>query len=281
MLDGAVLLVSAVEGVQPQTRVLMRTLRRLRIPTLIFVDKIDRAGAQEARVLRADRGAARPRRAHGPVAGLGSRAAAFQPSRSRRRPRRRARRPRRRCSRPPSTTGRRSRSAGCAARWPRRPRGRSCTVFFGSAMTGAGVDALAGGVRELLPASPGESDGPVGGHRFRSSAAPPASRSPRAAVRGHGCACAIAGGSPDGAEPVVSAIGVFNRGAAVSRPSDSRRADRTVHGLGGVRIGDPIGASGRPPRAAFAADAETVVTPAARATAARCTPRSTGREQDR
>src|SRR5882757_11529587 len=34
VLDGAVLVVSAVEGVQPQTRVLMRTLRRLRIPTL-------------------------------------------------------------------------------------------------------------------------------------------------------------------------------------------------------------------------------------------------------
>src|SRR5207247_485906 len=45
VLDGAVLVVSAVEGVQSQTRVLMRTLQRLRIPTLIFVNKIDRAGA--------------------------------------------------------------------------------------------------------------------------------------------------------------------------------------------------------------------------------------------
>ena len=42
MLDGAVLVVSAVEGVQAQTRVLMRTLQRLRIPTLLFVNKIDR-----------------------------------------------------------------------------------------------------------------------------------------------------------------------------------------------------------------------------------------------
>src|SRR5881275_1721482 len=53
VLDGAVLVVSAVEGVQPQTRVLMRTLRRLGIPTLVFVNKIDRAGAGEERVLRA------------------------------------------------------------------------------------------------------------------------------------------------------------------------------------------------------------------------------------
>src|SRR2546423_12497361 len=44
VLDGAVLVVSAVEGVQAQTRLLMRTLRRLRIPPLIFVHKIDRAG---------------------------------------------------------------------------------------------------------------------------------------------------------------------------------------------------------------------------------------------
>src|SRR3982074_2266790 len=53
VLDGAVLVISAVEGVQPQTRILMRALRRLRVPTLMFVNKIDRPGASEARVLRA------------------------------------------------------------------------------------------------------------------------------------------------------------------------------------------------------------------------------------
>src|SRR5438874_12253123 len=52
VLDGAVLVVSAVEGVQPQTRVLMRTLRRLGIPTLIFVNKIDRLGADPDRARR-------------------------------------------------------------------------------------------------------------------------------------------------------------------------------------------------------------------------------------
>src|SRR5215212_8865118 len=52
VLDGAVLVISAVEGVQAQTGVLMRALRRLRIPTLIFVNKIDRAGADCERVLR-------------------------------------------------------------------------------------------------------------------------------------------------------------------------------------------------------------------------------------
>jgi ribosomal protection tetracycline resistance protein len=46
VLDGAVLVLSAVEGVQPHTRVLMKILRALRLPTLIFANKIDRTGAR-------------------------------------------------------------------------------------------------------------------------------------------------------------------------------------------------------------------------------------------
>src|ERR671933_779128 len=53
VLDGAVLVLSAVEGVQPQTRILMRALQRLGVPTLMFVNKVDRAGADDERVLRA------------------------------------------------------------------------------------------------------------------------------------------------------------------------------------------------------------------------------------
>src|SRR3989440_1381901 len=51
VLDGVVLVVSAVEGVQAQTLVLMRALQRLRIPTVFFVNKTDRAGADVDRVL--------------------------------------------------------------------------------------------------------------------------------------------------------------------------------------------------------------------------------------
>lgn len=51
VLDGAVLLLSAVEGVQARTRVLMKTLRRLRLPTLLFLNKIDRAGARDEALL--------------------------------------------------------------------------------------------------------------------------------------------------------------------------------------------------------------------------------------
>ena len=45
LLDGAVLVVSAVEGVQAQTLVLMRALQRLGIATVVFVNKVDRPGA--------------------------------------------------------------------------------------------------------------------------------------------------------------------------------------------------------------------------------------------
>src|SRR5439155_23201323 len=52
VLDGAVLVVSAVEGVQPQTRILFRALDRLHLPTLFFVNKLDRVGADPERALR-------------------------------------------------------------------------------------------------------------------------------------------------------------------------------------------------------------------------------------
>jgi len=53
VLDGAVLVISAVDGVQPQTTLLMRALQRLSVPTLIFVNKIDRRGADAERTLAA------------------------------------------------------------------------------------------------------------------------------------------------------------------------------------------------------------------------------------
>src|SRR5437867_6956749 len=53
LLDGAVLVISAGEGVQSQTPLLMRALQRVGVPTLLFVNKIDRAGADPERVLQA------------------------------------------------------------------------------------------------------------------------------------------------------------------------------------------------------------------------------------
>ncbi|ADY22251.1 TetM/TetW/TetO/TetS family tetracycline resistance ribosomal protection protein [Bacillus paranthracis] len=52
VLDGAILVISAVEGVQAQTKILMRTLQKLNIPTMLFVNKIDRSGANSEKVVK-------------------------------------------------------------------------------------------------------------------------------------------------------------------------------------------------------------------------------------
>lgn len=51
VLDGAVLVLSAVEGVQAQTRLLWRALEKMGIPTLLVVNKVDRAGCDIPGVL--------------------------------------------------------------------------------------------------------------------------------------------------------------------------------------------------------------------------------------
>ncbi|MFB9908522.1 GTP-binding protein [Allokutzneria oryzae] len=51
VLDGAILVLSAVEGVQAHTRVLMRTLRAMGVPTILFVNKIDRVGARHTSLM--------------------------------------------------------------------------------------------------------------------------------------------------------------------------------------------------------------------------------------
>ena len=52
VLDGAILLISAVEGIQAQTKLLLSALLKLRIPTIIFINKIDRSGAQSDELIK-------------------------------------------------------------------------------------------------------------------------------------------------------------------------------------------------------------------------------------
>lgn len=44
VLDGAILLISAKDGIQAQTRLLFGAVKKLQIPTLIFINKIDQRG---------------------------------------------------------------------------------------------------------------------------------------------------------------------------------------------------------------------------------------------
>ena len=51
-IDGAILLVSAVEGIQSHTENLWRALCKLEIPTIIFINKVDRAGSHYSELCR-------------------------------------------------------------------------------------------------------------------------------------------------------------------------------------------------------------------------------------
>ncbi|MEU9451097.1 GTP-binding protein [Streptomyces sp. NPDC048277] len=166
VLDGAVLVVSAVEGVQAQTRVLMRTLRRLGIPTLIFVNKIDRRGAQDEAVLaQLARRLAVPLVPMGRAAAPGTRAARFVPGLG-----------------PAALDTLADHDDALLAAYLDGgvPDGRLRAaladqtrravvhpVYFGSAITGAGVPELITGLERLLPAADGDSDGPLSARVFK------------------------------------------------------------------------------------------------------------------
>lgn len=51
VLDGAILVVSAIEGVQSHTYTLWHALRELKIPTIVFINKTDRPGADVFKVV--------------------------------------------------------------------------------------------------------------------------------------------------------------------------------------------------------------------------------------
>src|SRR5262249_26255426 len=51
VLDGAVAVFSGVEGVQPQSETVWRQADKYRVPRLAFVNKMDRVGADFARVV--------------------------------------------------------------------------------------------------------------------------------------------------------------------------------------------------------------------------------------
>jgi ribosomal protection tetracycline resistance protein len=166
VLDGAVLVVSAVEGVQAQTRVLMRTLRRLRIPTLVFVNKIDRRGAQGTALLeRMARRLSAPLVPMGGPAGLGTRAARFVPGLG-----------------PAALEVLAEQDDALLAAYldGAVPDGRLHAalagqtrralvhpVYFGSAITGAGVPQLIDGIERLLPAADGGAHDPLSATVFK------------------------------------------------------------------------------------------------------------------
>ncbi|MGW0570668.1 GTP-binding protein [Streptomyces tauricus] len=262
VLDGAVLVISAVEGVQAQTRVLMRTLRRLRIPTLIFVNKIDRRGADTDRVLRSIAERLTPAIVPmGLVDGLGTRDARAIPHTG---------------AGTDTDTDTDAGTAGLldvlaahddellasyveddtvpyrrlrAALAEQTGRARVHPVFFGSAMTGAGVDALISGIRDLLPAAGGRPDGPVSGSVFKVERGPAGEkiayvRMFSGTVRTRDLLTFGDGGEGILRQGKVTAIDVFERGSARRETSVTAGRIGTLRGLADIRIGDTIGVPG-------------------------------------
>ncbi len=174
VLDGAVLLLSAVEGVQPQTRILMRALQRLGVPTLLFVNKVDRTGADVDAVLAAVRRRLTPAvLPMGQVVAAGTRAAGFT------------------AYRPDDAAFSERETAALAehddALLEAYVEGRQCSaavlrrrlvaqvrdgllhpVYAGSATTGAGVPELMAGIAAFLPATaPDQGGGAASGRVFK------------------------------------------------------------------------------------------------------------------
>jgi ribosomal protection tetracycline resistance protein len=247
LLDGAILVVSAVEGVQSQTRLLMRALQRLGVPTLIFVNKIDRMGADADRVLAAVEEKLSPAavamerldrpgtRAAG-VAPFGPDDAAFVGD---------------------MVAVIAEHDDGVLARyvdggsgedhdaireqlatWTKRAAVHP--VFFGSAITGAGIAELVAGISELLPVLDRGSDGPVSGVVFKIERSP--SGAPVPLVR-------MFTGTVTRRDRVlvrgelrrVTNVAVFDEGTVEDRDSVVGGQIARLGGLGPVRIGDAIG----------------------------------------
>ena len=133
VLDGAVLVLSAVEGVQPQTRILMRALQRLECSDAAVrqQDRPDRRRRRrDARGGQATTTPARAADGSGRRRGLAGRDVHSVPSGRRRVPRagdRRPRRTRRRAPRQLRRDGRRARASGCGPSWRHRP-GQVCSI---------------------------------------------------------------------------------------------------------------------------------------------------------
>ncbi|MFZ3566697.1 GTP-binding protein [Streptomyces sp. BH097] len=257
VLDGAVLVLSAVEGVQAQTIVLYRALRRLGIPVVFFVNKIDRAGASPERVLQGIRSRLSTAlvplgHVHNPgTAGAEAAPCAWEdPVESEQ-----------------LTELIADRDEDLLEEWlargrpigPQRLRaalgvltraGGVHPVLFGSARTGAGVRALTESVIDLLPVTAGDAHAPVAAQVFKVE---------RAGGR-RVCTVRLRAGTLGVRDRVslggdrsvtVTALEVFRPGGAVRCDRATVGEIARVRGLDDARIGDWIGS--RPSATAAAA----------------------------
>ncbi|MET7394797.1 translation factor GTPase family protein [Dactylosporangium sp. NPDC005572] len=217
VLDGAVLVVSAVEGVQAQTRILLRTLRRLRIPTIVFINKTDRRGADPERVLGELPVPLAP--AWKDVVEVladhdDELLSAF-------------------------VEGRPVPAAQIRSRLARQTRSMQLhPVYQGSAITGEGIPALTAAIRDCLPTVDGDPGGPVSGTVFKVERGPAGEKV--AYVRMFSGTLHVRDRLMG--DDKVTAVGVFESGTVVRRDAVTAGRIGKLWGLASVRVGDPVGA---------------------------------------
>ncbi|QWF80948.1 elongation factor G [Amycolatopsis sp. CA-230715] len=271
VLDGVVLVVSAVEGVQAQTRVLMRALTRLRVPVVLFANKIDRVGARRDGLLAelADR-LGMPCVPVSAVDHLGTpeartRQAPIEPT-----------------AELADLLSRHSdaflsaylqdegalTAADYRAELVRQTRrGVVSPVFFGSARTGEGVEALAAGIREFL----GTAAEPASGDELRATVF----KIERGRAGEKNAYVRVFSGELGARDHVrfhrpgrtfearATSVRVFERGTGTVEARAGAGRIAKVAGLKEIRIGDRIGATGDGVEAAHfpPPSLETVVVP--------------------
>ena len=254
VLDAAVLVVSAVEGVQAQTRALIRTMERLGLPFLVFANKIDRRGASADTTMAALRDAlAGDAVALNQPLAIGMRSATVTPRRG-----------------PDlaeelvdrlSTFDDAVLAAYVAQSGPPPERhllnalahataaGQMHPVVFGAALTGVGVtDALAA-IEAYLPPAPGSPDEPLHASVFkieRDATGHPVAyvrmRSGRLGTRDH---VTRHHREPDGRVVAMGSraqrVATYTAGPATDDAAALAGDIATVHGLPDVEIGDQLG----------------------------------------
>jgi ribosomal protection tetracycline resistance protein len=248
VLDAAVLVISAVEGVQPQTRILLRTLQRLRIPTIIFVNKLDRMGADYNRVCKEITEKLTP-----DIVSMGqahdseSRKASFEPydgtnsdfivSLAET------------LSHHDNTIldayvkqANVSYSKLREALAQQAKQALAYPVYAGSAITGAGVKVLADNIAELLPTTVTRTDGSTSGTVFKIERGPAGEK--LAYLRLFTGVIQTRNQLPLGENRrgKVTAISVFHQGSSVERSHMDAGEIGVLRGLSNAQIGDEIGA---------------------------------------
>ncbi|KFC61347.1 Elongation factor G [Devosia sp. LC5] len=245
LLDAAVVVVSAVEGVQAQTRVLVRALRRLGVPMVFFINKVDRVGAQYERVIAeiAQQLPVRPIAMSG-VFEAGSKAAQVQG-----------------CDLWHANSGLCETLAEnddallsdyvmaphlvTAAQLKHVLAGQVANglvqpAFAGSATTGIGVPALSEAIESLLPARLPDADGAVAGKIFKIERGWGGEKLAYLALHAGIVHTRDLINLPDSAERVTG-IELFEHGQVRTVPSLQAGQIGRISGLKTARIGDAIG----------------------------------------